>query len=118
MLDTFSIFVVIPSKGFHRLRIFDLSEDGIGFELDTEGESVDAFAVERGSVMELRLYLNQSLYLPVSLEVVRLDESHATRRIGGVFAEKNSKAYTAFVAFLKMLDSVQEAAEIEKPAIG
>ncbi|OFZ19979.1 MAG: hypothetical protein A2X94_11480 [Bdellovibrionales bacterium GWB1_55_8] len=116
VLETFSIFVVIPRKGFHRLRIFDLSEDGIGFELDTDGESHDDFSVTQGQVLDVRLYLNQSLFLPIGVELVRVDEAHATRRIGGRFSDKNSKAYAAFVSFLEMLDSIRDAAEIENKA--
>lgn len=114
ILDTFSIFTVVPKKGIHKLVVHDLSELGVGFDLDTEGEVHADFPVSPGSGLELRLYLNQSLYLPLGVEVVRVDERGPIRKIGARFDDKTSASYKAFLAFLQLLDSVIDVVRIEE----
>jgi hypothetical protein len=109
ILETFSIFVSIPKKGGHRLRILDLSEKGIGFEFDAEGESIAAYPVTEGEVIDLSLYLNQTVSLPLSVTVVRIEERNGVRKIGGEIQEQDSKPYTALVAFLNFVDRLAEA---------
>src|SRR5579885_2681962 len=82
ILDSFSLFVVVPKKGIHRLPIHDVSAEGIGFDLDTEGESPSDFPVKVGETLELRLYLNQSLFLALEAKVMRSQEKDLIRRIG------------------------------------
>ena len=113
ILSTFSFFVVVPKKGVHRLQIFDVSESGVGFELDTEGESQETFPAVPGDSIDIRLYLNQSLFLPLTVQITRVDENRTTRKIGAEFPDKMSKSYRAFHTFIQMLDSIVDIAEIE-----
>ena len=117
ILDTFSIFVVVPRKGVHRLQICDLSDEGIGFELDTEGESYADFNVNTGDSLGVRLYLTQSLYLPLSVEIARLEERGGVRRVGASFSDKNGQSYRAFSSFLKMLDGLVDVVQIEQQPV-
>jgi len=114
VLRTFSIFAVVPRKGVHRLFVHDVSDMGIGFDFDTEGEEHSQSPVVQGDTFELRLYLNQSLYLPLSVQVKRIEDGGAVRRIGAEFNQRDSAGYKAFLAFLHMLDAVVDAAEIEQ----
>ena len=113
ILNTFSLFVVVPKKGVHRLVIHDVSDLGIGFDLDTEGESQTDFPLTPGEIIDLRLYLNQSLYLPLSVEVVRIEERHLLRRVGAEFSNRSARNHKAFLSFLNMLDEVVDVAKIE-----
>ncbi|MEK6578441.1 MAG: PilZ domain-containing protein [Bdellovibrionota bacterium] len=115
VLDTFSMFIVVPKKGFHRLKVDDLSEAGIGFVLDIEGEAIADFPIKSDEKIDVRLYLNQSLYLPLQVQVARIEEKDSLRRIGAAFVDKNSKGFHAFSAFLAMLDGILDAALIETP---
>ncbi len=108
VLDSFSLFAVIPKKGGHRLTVYDLSDEGLLFDLDTEGEAASDYPLQSGEELELHLYLNQSLYLPLKLKVVRISEENSIRRIGAEIKDKGSKAYKAFQAFLQMLDVVHD----------
>lgn len=114
ILDTFSVFVVIHPKGGHRLKIDDLSEVGIGFELDAEGESPADFKIAKGETLQISLYLNQSLYIPLSVKVVRIDEGKKTRRVGAEFSDASSKSVKAVTAFIQMLDQVVDAAQLKQ----
>jgi hypothetical protein len=118
VLETFSLFVVIPKKGIHRLAIHDVSDLGIGFDLDTEGESPADFPLTSGNSLDLRLYLNQSLYLPLTVEVVRIEDRNTVRRVGAEFAQRDSGNYKGFLAFLTMLDSVIDVVRIEEQPAG
>ena len=113
ILDTFSLFVVVPKKGVHRLPVHDLSDEGMGFDFDIEGESAADFPVQRGETVDVLLYLNQSLYLPLSVRVVRVEDKGEIRKVGAEFTEKSGPAFQGYAAFLAMLDAVAEAGHIE-----
>lgn len=112
ILDTFSVFCVVPKKGVHRLRIYDVSDHGIGFDLDTEGEEAQEFSIKNGEALDIHFYLNQSLYLPLSVQVARIEDRNQVRRIGAEFNQKD-KGYQAIAAFLKMLDAIVDVAQIQ-----
>jgi hypothetical protein len=112
VLETFSLFAVVPKKGPHRLPILDVSDQGIRFDVDTEGESASDFPLRANEALEVQFYLNQSLYLPLEIKVVRIETSGAVRRIGAEFKDKSSKSYKAYLAFLQMLDAVLEEGRI------
>lgn len=122
ILDTFSMFCVVPKKGVHRLQVHDVSDHGIGFDLDLEVEEAAGFALKSGEHLEVHFYLNQSLYLPLSVKVARIEDRNANdepssvsqakvRRIGAEFDQKD-KGHHAFLSFLAMLDAIVDVAQI------
>ncbi|MFL5812196.1 MAG: PilZ domain-containing protein [Bdellovibrionia bacterium] len=114
ILDTFSLFVVVPAKGPMRLKVHDISDAGIGFNLDIEEEQgASSFEAKVGDSFEVHLYLNQSLYLPFSVSVRRIVDTEGVRRIGAEFQGKGSKGQVALTSFVHMLDALGEAARIE-----
>jgi hypothetical protein len=112
ILSTFSLFVVVPQKGPHRLMVHDVSDQGIGFDLDTEGEDVASLLPKNGEQLEIHFYLNQSLYLPLSVRIVRLEERNQIRRIGAELSTQD-KGFKAFQSFLQLLDNIADVAEIQ-----
>lgn len=122
IIESFSMFCVVPSKGVHRLQVHDVSDNGIGFDFDTEGEELETFPLKSGEKLTVHLYLNQSLYLPLAVRIVRVEERNQVRRIGAEVlappagaAAKSAEAssHTAFLAFLKMLDALADSAHIQ-----
>jgi hypothetical protein len=113
MMATFSVFIVIPKRGLHRLEVHDVSEMGIGFDLDVEGEDSLNFPVKEGDTVDFRFYLNQSLYIPLSIQIVRLQEHHQVRRVGAEFQDKTSQNYQAFLSFLHFLDQILNVVQVE-----
>jgi len=114
ILVTFSLFVVVPAKGPMRLKVHDISDAGIGFDLDIEEEQgAPGFEAKVGAQFEIHLYLNQSLYLPLPVTVRRIVDADGIRRAGAEFQGKGSKGHIALLAFLDMLDVLSEAARIE-----
>ena len=112
ILSTFSLFIVVPQKGFHRLMVHDVSELGLGFDADTEGEETDGFPLKEGENLEVRFYLNQSLYLPLAVRIARLETRNNIRRIGAEL-DSSYKSYNAFKSFVEMLDAIEGVGLIE-----
>jgi hypothetical protein len=113
VVETFSLFAVIPKKGPYRLPVNDVSELGLGFDFDIDGESAETFPTAIGERFEVDLYLNQSLYLPLEVEIMRIEtRKGGARRVGTEIANRKTPAYRGFAAFLKMLDAVSEVASV------
>ncbi len=117
ILDTFSVSVVVPKKGDFRLPLHDLSELGLGFDLDMGGESLADYPIREGENLDVQIYLNQSLAIPVVVTVVRLTTAKSdegeVRRIGAKFHER-SKGLPAVQAFVNFLDRVVESGAVKK----
>lgn len=111
IVETFSFFVVVPKKGFHRLFVADVSDTGIGFDFDIGGESAADFPVKPGEEMALQFYLNQSLYIPLTVRVMRVDDSQGVRRVGAEFTDPQSKELKALHSLLSMIDEISEVVQ-------
>jgi len=62
--------------------------------------------------LEIQFYLNQSLYLPLAIKVMRLETKEGLRQIGGEIIQAQSPAYKGYTSFLAMLDALSEVARI------
>ncbi len=113
ILESFSFFVVVPKKGFHRLRVVDMSESGVGFDYDIIGEMKDAFPVTVGETFDLQFYLNQTLYFPLHVKVMRIDDSKVLRRVGAEFTVTGTPEHAGLCAILDMIDRVSEIVQFD-----
>ncbi len=113
ILESFSFFVVVPKKGFHRLRVVDLSDTGVGFDYDIVGEMKEAFPVTSGETFELQFYLNQTLFFPMNVKVARIDDSKVLRRIGAEFTATGTPEHHGLLAVLDMIDKVAEIVQFD-----
>lgn len=113
VLNSFSLFVVIPKKGVHRLQLHDVSDLGVGFDIDLEGEGPDTFSITEGETVDIRFYLNQTLYIPLVVEVRRVERHGSVRRVGAEFVEKDSRAYQAFQSFVQTIDGIVDAIHLD-----
>jgi len=114
VLDTFSIFIVIPKKGLHRLEVQDISEGGLGFLLDVEGESPIDYPAKINDAIDFRFYMNNSLYIPMSVQIVRIEDLSTGRRVGAEFQDKSKPSYKAFLSLLKFLDDIIDVLQIDQ----
>jgi hypothetical protein len=113
VLEAFSIFIMVPKKGYHQLKIRDISESGIGFDLDIEGETPLQYPAQVGDTIDFRFYINHSLSFPLSTKIVRITEKELGRHVGTEFQDKQSPSYQALVALLYFLDSVIDVIQID-----
>lgn len=106
ILDSFNLFVSIPKKGGHRLRVQDLSLNGVGFDLDTEGEVEQDFPVKEGEIIEIQLFINRSLHIPLTVEIKRLMNQGGVRFVGTEVKKEANKAYDAFQSFVNLVEQL------------
>lgn len=100
-------FVVVPNKGLLRVNIYDISENGIAFDLD---RSVGQF--KKGEEVAMRVYLNQNTYFPfvATVQNVRLVDGDTTCRHGMNFVKGtvNDEALYHFVKFIETVSASLE----------
>lgn len=113
VLDSFSLFVVVPKKGGSRLKIHDLSERGLGCDIDVEGEDPDFFPIKKGEQLHIRLYLNQTLHVPVDVTVVRVIDGSGVRRVGLEYSDSAGSGAKACAAFVRMLDNILDVVKLD-----
>jgi hypothetical protein len=110
ILERFSFYVCIPKLGYARHKVIDISELGIGFEIDTMGE----FKVETHEVCELHFYMNQSLYLPLHIQVVRHLDKEEQQQVGAIFVDTQKNEHRPFDTLVKLVDQLSEFDEFPK----
>jgi hypothetical protein len=108
ILEHFSFYVCIPKLGFARHKVNDVSEMGIGFELDTLGE----FKMEIGESCELHFYMNQSLYVPVQIQVVRQIDKGENQQVGAIFLDTQTQQQETFNTLVRLVDQLSEHGEL------
>lgn len=97
-------FIVIPGRGLQRVSIYDISEDGIAFDLEQE---LGALAV--GEEVAMRVYLNNQTYFPFVAKVAnsRLVPEECVSRHGcGLVKDTvNEEALYHFVRFIETVSA-------------
>ncbi len=93
-------FVVVPEKGLLRVALYDISEDGVAFDLEpTDGQ----FA--KGDEIAMRVYMNHSTYFPFTIKVSnsRVYQDEGVIRHGANFVKGtvNDVALHHFVKFIE-----------------
>lgn len=100
-------FVVVPKKGLLRVDIYDISENGIAFDLDA---SLGQF--KRGEEVAMRVYMNQNTYFPfvATVQNVRPIEGDTANRHGLNFVKGtvNDEALYHFVKFIETVSASLE----------
>jgi hypothetical protein len=97
--------VVVPEKGLVKVNLYDISENGLAFDVDTE-----AGHFSLNDKVAMRVYLNQQTYFPFVVNVQNL------RKVGdeGVFRHganfvKGSINDEALFHFVKFIETVSAA---------
>lgn len=93
-------FVVLPERGLMKVALYDISDNGVSFDLElTEGSFRD------GEEVAMRVYLNHSTYFPFTIKVSngRVIEDENVVRHGAHFVRGtiNDVALHHFVKFIE-----------------
>lgn len=99
-----SAMVVIPEKGLLKVAIYDISEQGISFDIEFDQGSFKA-----DEIVSMRVYLNHSTYFPITVQVKHvIDETtEGVMRHGSVFLNQPSTD-AALQYFVKFIESVSQ----------
>jgi hypothetical protein len=106
ILDSFSIAVVAPSLGIHKLRVLDVSDHGLGFALDLGPDLAVSQAPQVGSPLEIDFYLNQTLGIRLETLVKRIDGKKGNRLVGVELVQRRDPRNKAFKNFVELVDSL------------
>ncbi len=104
LTEFISAHVVVPERGLIKVSLYDISEDGLSFEMDKEHGEFNL-----GEEVAFRIYLNHKTYFPfyVSVKNQRWIEEEGTYRIGVKYLKEsfNSEALTHFVQFIEAVSA-------------
>jgi hypothetical protein len=96
-----SAMIVLPERGLLKVGLFDISEEGISFEIE---QGSGEFKV--GEQLLMRVYLNQKTYFPIQVSVKHVTEDlksnvvrHGTEFVSGAL---NDVALQHFIKFIEM----------------
>lgn len=96
--------VVVPERGLQRAVIYDISEDGIAFDIEVGGGKF-----EPGEEVGFRVYLNHQTYFPFIVKVLnaRAVPEEGVTRHGGKFlmGTINDVALHHFVKFIETVSA-------------
>lgn len=110
ILDTFSVFVSVPKKSPARLIVHNVSASGISMNVDVEGEPSDTFPIQVGEKLPIDLFLNPTLSIPLTVQVMRLDDRQGEiRAIGAEIVVEESPGFSALQGFVKLIDELAKA---------
>jgi hypothetical protein len=95
-------FILVPEKGLQRVSIYDISENGVAFDMDLAGGGM-----REGEEVAMRVYLNQFTYFPfvVSVANVRALHDEGVTRHGCNF-QKETPNQDALGHLVKFIETV------------
>jgi hypothetical protein len=100
-------FTVVPERGLHKVSIYDISDNGVAFDIDLEAGH---FSI--GEEVAMRVYLNNQTYFPFVVKVanVRVIGEESVVRHGGNFIRGtvNDVALHHFVKFIETVSASLE----------
>lgn len=96
--------IVVPDRGLQRVIVYDISEDGIAFDMD-----LGAGKFAAGDEVGFRLYMNHQTYFPFIVKVanVRAIHEEGVTRHGGTFVKGtvNDVALHHLVKFIETVSA-------------
>ena len=99
--------VVVPREGLMKVSLYDVSEDGLSFDLGSEAGGFQA-----GEEIAMRVYLNYETYFPFLVKVhhVRSIDDEGVFRHGATFVKGtvNEEALHHFVRFIETVSASLE----------
>lgn len=100
-------FVVVPGHGLVRVDIYDISEDGVAFDMESENGNFNS-----GEEVAMRVYLNQYTYFAfvTTIQNVRGINENEHHRHGASFVKGtvNDEALYHFVKFIETVSASLE----------
>jgi hypothetical protein len=96
--------IVVPERGLQKVTIYDISEEGIAFDIE-----VGSGKFSLGEEVGFRVYLNQQTYFPFVVKVANIRTIHeeGVTRHGGMFPKGtvNDVALHHFVKFIETVSA-------------
>jgi hypothetical protein len=102
LTEFIGLHLIVPNRGLTKCILYDISENGLAFEMPTE---YGQFQV--GEMVALRVYLNHQTYFPfiVKINNARYLDEEGVYRFGGAF-QKETINEVALFHFSKFIENV------------
>ena len=99
-----SSMVVLPEKGLLKVAIYDISEEGISFDVEYDQGQ---FQIDED--VSMRVYLNHKTYFPIAIKIkhVNDEKDEGVIRHGATFL-KGSETDAALQYFVRFIESVSQ----------
>ncbi len=99
-----SAMVVLPEKGLLKVAIYDISEEGVSFDIENE---YGQFQIDED--VSMRVYLNHKTYFPISIKIKHLkdEKDEGLVRHGAIFM-KGAASDAALQYFVRFIESVSQ----------
>ena len=99
--------IVVPQKGLLKVSVFDVSEDGLAFDMEEHDGHL-----RKGENVAMRVYLNQVTYFPFTVNVTNVrhivDEACYRHGVSFVKGTINDQALYHFVKFIETVSASLE----------
>ncbi|MCC6276384.1 MAG: PilZ domain-containing protein [Oligoflexia bacterium] len=101
------VFVVLKDVGLQPVSLYDISEDGLAFDLNQE---LGSFTI--GETITMRIYLSHDMYFSFNVKVANMRSilGEAVNRHGAKVL-RSSESYDAIQHFMKFLEAVASVAK-------
>jgi PilZ domain len=102
LTEFIGLHLIVPNRGLTKCTLYDISENGLAFEMPTE---LGQF--KTGEMVALRVYLNHQTYFPFVVQInnVRFLDEEGAYRFGGAF-QKDTINDIALFHFSKFIENV------------
>lgn len=99
-----SAMIILPEKGLLKVAIYDISEEGISFDVEHQHGQ---FKIDEE--VSMRVYLNQKTYFPISVKIKHVvdEKVEGILRHGSVF-QKGSSTDAALQYFVRFIETVSQ----------
>lgn len=99
-----SAMVVVPERGLLKVAIYDISEQGISFDVESDQGS---FKIDEE--VSMRVYLNHKTYFPITIQIKHIidETTEGVLRHGSVFLRQPATD-AALQYFVKFIESVSQ----------
>lgn len=102
LTEFIGVHLVVPNKGLTRCALYDISENGLAFDMP-----YDFGQFQAGEMVAMRVYLNHQTYFPFIVKIfnVRNIEEEGVIRFGGAY-QKDTINEVALFHFSKFIENV------------
>jgi hypothetical protein len=105
LTEFIGVHCVVPNQGLMQVTLYDMSNDGLAFDVPTE-----AGRFRTGEEVAMRVYLNHQTYFPFVVKIVNVrtlnEEQDGANRHGATFLKGvNAEALQHFVKFIETVSA-------------
>mgnify|MGYP006295847343 CR=1 FL=1 len=103
LLDTWEVYLLIPSEGSRKIAVKDVTASGLAFY------AIPGRGYNTGDTLDVYFHISNTVRLPLHVRVVHSYDDPQGNRIGCEIIDMDTafyRAYESFIIFLHALDDI------------